>query len=72
MGTPTGGPPPPSGSPSRPQKRGHVPEVNVSDPSDDRSPAPDILSNIVLSQDEIHAPYGGVVPELASRQHIKT
>jgi len=35
-------------------------------------PAPEILSNIVLSQDEIHAPYGGVVPELASRQHIKT
>ena len=29
-----------------------------------------ILSNIVLSQDEIHAPYGGIVPELASRQHI--
>jgi N6-L-threonylcarbamoyladenine synthase len=36
------------------------------------SEAPEILSNIVLSQDEIHAPYGGVVPELASRQHIKT
>jgi N6-L-threonylcarbamoyladenine synthase len=34
--------------------------------------APDILSNIVLSQDEIHAPFGGVVPELASRQHIRT
>jgi N6-L-threonylcarbamoyladenine synthase len=33
---------------------------------------PEVLSNIVLSQDEIHAPYGGVVPELASRQHIKT
>ena len=33
--------------------------------------APEILSNIVLSQDEVHAPYGGVVPELASRQHIK-
>jgi len=32
----------------------------------------EILSNIVLSQDEIHAPYGGVVPELASRQHVKT
>jgi N6-L-threonylcarbamoyladenine synthase len=31
-----------------------------------------ILSNIVLSQDEIHAPYGGVVPELASRQHLKS
>lgn len=29
-----------------------------------------ILSNIVLSQDEIHAPYGGIVPELASRRHI--
>ena len=29
-----------------------------------------ILSSIVLSQDEIHSPYGGVVPELASRQHI--
>jgi N6-L-threonylcarbamoyladenine synthase len=34
--------------------------------------APTVLSNIVLSQDEVHAPYGGVVPELASRQHIKT
>jgi N6-L-threonylcarbamoyladenine synthase len=30
----------------------------------------EILSSIVLSQDDIHAPYGGVVPELASRQHI--
>jgi N6-L-threonylcarbamoyladenine synthase len=30
-----------------------------------------ILSNVILSQDEIHSPYGGVVPELASRQHIK-
>jgi len=29
-----------------------------------------ILSNVVLSQDEIHALYGGVVPELASRQHM--
>jgi N6-L-threonylcarbamoyladenine synthase len=34
--------------------------------------ASEILSNIVLSQDEVHAPYGGVVPELASRQHIKS
>jgi N6-L-threonylcarbamoyladenine synthase len=31
-----------------------------------------VLSNIVLSQDEIHAPYGGVVPELASRRHIRS
>ena len=29
-----------------------------------------ILSSVVLTQDEIHAPFGGVVPELASRQHI--
>jgi N6-L-threonylcarbamoyladenine synthase len=32
----------------------------------------EVLSNVVLSQDEIHAPYGGVVPELASRQHIRS
>ena len=31
-----------------------------------------IRSNIVLSQDEIHAPYGGVVPELASRHHLES
>ncbi len=31
-----------------------------------------ILSNVVLSQDEIHAPFGGIVPELASRQHLTT
>ena len=30
-----------------------------------------ILSNIVSSQDAVHGPYGGIVPELASRQHIK-
>ena len=31
-----------------------------------------ILASVVLSQDEIHAPFGGVVPELASRQHISS
>lgn len=31
-----------------------------------------VLSSIVLSQDEIHAPFGGVVPELASRQHLSS
>jgi len=31
-----------------------------------------ILANVVSSQDQVHGPYGGVVPELASRQHIKT
>ena len=30
-----------------------------------------ILANVVSSQDQIHGPYGGVVPELASRQHIQ-
>jgi N6-L-threonylcarbamoyladenine synthase len=30
-----------------------------------------ILSNVVSSQVELHARYGGVVPELASRQHIR-
>jgi len=29
------------------------------------------LSSVVLSQDEVHAPYGGVVPELASRRHLE-
>jgi len=41
-------------------------------PSSGVPSSPQILSNIVLSQDEVHAPYGGVVPELASRQHLKT
>ncbi len=31
-----------------------------------------IISNIVASQIEIHARYGGVVPEVASRQHLLT
>jgi N6-L-threonylcarbamoyladenine synthase len=30
-----------------------------------------LLSNVVASQDDVHAPYGGVVPELASRRHIE-
>ena len=30
-----------------------------------------LLSNVVSSQVELHAPYGGVVPEVASRQHIR-
>ncbi|MBW2072640.1 MAG: tRNA (adenosine(37)-N6)-threonylcarbamoyltransferase complex transferase subunit TsaD [Deltaproteobacteria bacterium] len=30
-----------------------------------------ILANVVSSQIAIHRPYGGVVPELASRQHLK-
>ena len=30
-----------------------------------------VLSSVVASQDAIHAPYGGVVPELASRRHLE-
>src|SRR4030042_837602 len=29
------------------------------------------LSNVIASQAEIHARYGGVVPEIASRKHIE-
>ncbi len=31
-----------------------------------------ILSNLVASQVDLHAQYGGVFPEVASRQHIRT
>ena len=30
-----------------------------------------VLSSIVSSQIDIHKKYGGVVPELASREHLK-
>ncbi|MCL2203456.1 MAG: tRNA (adenosine(37)-N6)-threonylcarbamoyltransferase complex transferase subunit TsaD [Defluviitaleaceae bacterium] len=30
-----------------------------------------ILSNVIASQVELHAPFGGVVPELAARRHIE-
>jgi N6-L-threonylcarbamoyladenine synthase len=30
-----------------------------------------ILSNIIASQVAVHAPYGGVVPEIASRKHME-
>ena len=30
-----------------------------------------VLSSIVASQDDVHGPYGGVVPELASRRHTE-
>jgi N6-L-threonylcarbamoyladenine synthase len=31
-----------------------------------------VLSNVTASQDALHAPYGGVVPELAARRHLET
>src|SRR5215467_12846892 len=30
-----------------------------------------VLSNVVSSQIAVHQPYGGVVPELASREHLR-
>jgi N6-L-threonylcarbamoyladenine synthase len=32
----------------------------------------DIVSSIVRGQADVHEPYGGVVPELASRDHVRT
>jgi N6-L-threonylcarbamoyladenine synthase len=31
-----------------------------------------VLSNVIRSQDALHAPYGGVVPEIAARAHLQT
>jgi len=30
----------------------------------------DVLSNVATNQDEFHAKFGGIVPEIASRQHV--
>ena len=32
----------------------------------------EVLSNVILSQIDIHKIYGGVVPEIASRQHVES
>jgi N6-L-threonylcarbamoyladenine synthase len=32
----------------------------------------EIVASVVRGQAEIHRPYGGVVPELASRDHVRT
>src|SRR5690606_16650115 len=37
----------------------------------DTAGAPEILSNVVLSQIEEHAAFGGVVPEIAARAHVE-
>ena len=31
----------------------------------------EICANVVLSQLDEHAPYGGIVPEIAARSHIE-
>ena len=33
--------------------------------------AKEMLANVVASQIATHPPYGGVVPELASREHLR-
>ena len=33
---------------------------------------PEVMSSIILSQIADHAPYGGVVPEIAARAHVET
>ena len=33
--------------------------------------APEILSNVVYGQTELHAAFGGVVPEIAARAHAE-
>jgi len=38
--------------------------------SDAAGPGQRILSNIVLSQEDAHRPYGGIVPEIAAREHL--
>jgi N6-L-threonylcarbamoyladenine synthase len=30
-----------------------------------------VLSNVLSSQNEFHARYGGIVPEIASRKHLE-
>jgi tRNA N6-adenosine threonylcarbamoyltransferase len=33
---------------------------------------PRLLSNVIRSQDALHAPFGGIVPEIAARAHLQT
>ncbi|MBL8679296.1 MAG: tRNA (adenosine(37)-N6)-threonylcarbamoyltransferase complex transferase subunit TsaD [Myxococcales bacterium] len=44
--------------------------ASVVDVSDDLSRAT-VLSDVIATQIAVHAPYGGVVPELASRAHLR-
>jgi N6-L-threonylcarbamoyladenine synthase len=39
--------------------------------SEDARQGSEVLSNVVASQVALHAAYGGVVPELASREHLR-
>ncbi len=46
-------------------------ETAVSLIQDDKSGIPNILSNVISSQFDIHKEFGGVVPELAARSHVE-
>ena len=37
----------------------------------DAADRPEVLSSVISSQAEAHAPYGGVVPEIAARAHVE-
>lgn len=41
------------------------------DPQEDTAPVPELLGHALHSQIDMHQLYGGVVPELASRDHIR-
>ena len=43
----------------------------VTDRQEDSHPGFTVLSNVVSSQIETHRRYGGIVPEMASRQHVE-
>ncbi|MDP2934362.1 MAG: tRNA (adenosine(37)-N6)-threonylcarbamoyltransferase complex transferase subunit TsaD [bacterium] len=45
--------------------------ISVIRVSEKKRPVFEILSNVVSSQIKTHAPFGGVVPNLAAREHLK-
>ena len=57
-------------------KSGAVKVLGIESSCDDTSAAVldgrIVLSNVTASQDSVHAPYGGVVPELAARRHLES
>ena len=46
-------------------------ETAVSIIKDNDNGVPKILSNIISSQFDVHKEFGGVVPELAARSHVR-
>ncbi len=67
------------GKQDRKQDRGGMPQgliLGIESSCDETAAAVvrggrETLSNVVASQIALHAPYGGVVPELASREHLR-